>query len=359
LKSLQALDPTNAVALRARGLMAEQKGEFQAAIQAYSEALKIEPADNFSIGHRAYAFNGLGDTERSLADSSAALKAEPTWRELRLLRANIYFGKGNLEAAGKEADLLVAENPQNDFANVAAARIYAKVGRKADAMKAFDRAIAIKPQSYIYLNRAQSRPLTDYAGRSADLDAALKIEPENPYALAEKAEQLAVTGKLAEALPLYDRAIRSDPKSTQLEIGRAGLLYKAGKVQEAEKIFADVLSRAKTASDYNSLCWAKATRAILIESALEDCRQALKLQPEAGSYLDSLGMVMLRLGRLDEALTAYDKAIAKRTGSASLMGRALVYARKGDRARAEIDKAEAVKLDPDAEERFAEYGLKL
>ena len=359
LKSLQALDPTNAVALRARGLMAEQKGDFQSAVQAYSEALKVEPSNNFSIGHRAYAFNGLGDTEKALADSSAALKAEPTWRELRLLRANIFVGKGDLEAAAKEADLLVAENLQNDFANVAAARIYARIGRKADAMKAFDRAIAIKPQSYIFLNRAQSRPLTDYAGRSADLDAALKIEPENPYALAEKAEQLAVAGKLAEALPLYDRAIQFEPKSTQLEIGRAGLLYKAGRVQESEKAFADIRGRAKTASDYNSLCWAKATRAILIESALEDCREALKLQPETGPYLDSLGMVMLRLGRLDEALAAYDKAIAKRTGSASLMGRALAYALKGDRTRAEADRAEAIKLDPDAEARFAEYGLKL
>jgi tetratricopeptide (TPR) repeat protein len=359
LAKLQALDPKNAVAWRARGLMAEQKGDYQVAVDAYSEALRIEPSNNFAIGHRAYAFNGLDATEQALADSAAALKADPSWRELRLLRANIFARQGNLDAAGKEADLLVAESPQNDFAQVAAARIYARIGRTDDAMKAFDRAIAIKPQGYIFLNRAQSRPFIDYAGRLADLDEALKLEPESPFVLAEKAEQLAVTGKLAEALQLYDRAVRSEPQATQLVIGRAGLLYKAGKIQEAEKAFAEVRSRAKTASDFNSLCWAKATRAILIESALEDCRQALKLKPDAGAYLDSLGMVMLRLGRLDEALTAYDKAVAKSAGSASFMGRALVYARKGDKAHASADRAEALKLDPDAEARFSEFGLKL
>ena len=358
LANLQKLDPSNAVAWRARGLMAEQEGDFQAAVDAYSESLKVEPSNNFALGHRAYAFNGLQDVERSLADADAALKADPSWRDLRLLRANIFFSKGNTEAAAKEAELLIAQSPQSDFAYVAAARIYARVGRTADAMKAFDRAIAIKPQGYIFLNRAQSRPFSDRAGRLADLDEALKIEPDSSFALAEKAEQLAVAGNLAEAVQLYDRAVRADPEATQMVIGRAGLLYKAGKVQEAEKVFAEVRNRAKTASDFNSLCWAKATRAILIDSALEDCRQALKLKPDAAAYLDSLGMVMLRLGRLDEALAAYDKAIAKRTGSASFMGRAMVYARKGDKARATADRAEAVRLDPDAEARFAEYGLK-
>jgi Flp pilus assembly protein TadD len=55
----------------------------------------------------------------------------------------------------------------------------------------------------------------------------------------------------------------------------------------------------------------------------------------------------------------YDRAIAKKIGSASYMGRAIAYSRKGDRARADADRAEAIRLDPDAETRFAEFGLKL
>ena len=65
---------------------------------------------------------------------------------------------------------------------------------------------------------------------------------------------------------------------------------------------------------------------------MEDIRRAaLKLSPDSGQYLDSLGMALLKLGKLDEALDAYNKAVAKDTGADSLMGRAFVYLRKGDR----------------------------
>jgi Flp pilus assembly protein TadD len=70
--------------------------------------------------------------------------------------------------------------------------------------------------------------------------------------------------------------------------------------------------------------------------------------------------VLLKLGKLDGALAAYNQAVAKGTGADSLMGRAMVYARKGDRAHAEVDASAARKLWPDATLVFAgDYGLKL
>ena len=69
-------------------------------------------------------------------------------------------------------------------------------------------------------------------------------------------------------------------------------------------------------------------------------------------------MSLLKLGRLDEALQAYDKAVASGTGAPSLMGRAFVYLRKGDRAHADADAAAARKMVATIDERFASYGLK-
>jgi len=82
------------------------------------------------------------------------------------------------------------------------------------------------------------------------------------------------------------------------------------------------------------------------------------MNPESGPILDSLGMAFLKLGKLDEALDAYNKAIAKETGADSLMGRAFVYARKGDQAHADADAAAARKIAPEIDEIFADYGLK-
>ena len=137
------------------------------------------------------------------------------------------------------------------------------------------------------------------------------------------------------------------------------MLNKAGRTAEAEKIFAEQRAKAKAPQDFNSLCWSKAIADVQLDSALADCREAVRRSPDAGPYQDSLGMVLLKLGRIDESLAAYEKAVAKGTGAASFMGRAIAHARKGQMALARADVAEARKLDADIEARFADYGLKI
>lgn len=359
LASAEAIDPDNPVAARARGLLAERRGDFPAAVEAYSRALERHPRNPFSLMRRATAHHAMGEETKALADSEAALKAGDNGPDLRLLRANIFFAAGNRGAAAREAELLMEQNPDSDFATVAAGRIFARLGMTEQAMKAFQAALAIKPQAYIYVNRAQSRPLSDSSGRLQDLDLALKLEPNHPEALAEKAEQLVSIGKVQDALRLYDRAASAAPDQSRLAIGRAVLLHKLGKAEEAQSVFAEQRRLALSANQLNALCWSKATAGILLESALEECREALKLRPEHGPTIDSLGLVLFRLGRLDEALATYDRAVEKKVGPPSLMGRALVHSAKGEKGRAQADRGEALKLDPDIETRFAEYGLKL
>jgi tetratricopeptide (TPR) repeat protein len=279
--------------------------------------------------------------------------------DLRVLRANIFLLRGNRDSVSLEAALLTQENPSSDYAYVAAGQIYAHLGRASDAQKAFDKALAIKPQPYIYINRAQSRAPSDNAGRVADIDAALKLDPNNTDALAEKAEQLATEGDFKGAAQLYDRVVKAFPDESYPRAHQAVVLFKAGNSVEARKIFADLRAKAKSANDFNSLCWAKATAGILLEDALGDCREALKRAPDTGGYIDSLALVELRLGKMDDAIADYDRAIANKSGAASYMGRALAYARKGDKARAAADLAQALKLDPNEQSRFEGFGLRL
>src|SRR5205814_1053368 len=140
---------------------------------------------------------------------------------------------------------------------------------------------------------------------------------------------------------------KPDPNDHYSQQQRAVLLYKAGRTAEAEKLFIDVRAKTTSAMELNNLCWIQATAGIRLDAAIQDCRDALKLSPDNGQYLDNLGMSLLKRGKLDEALTAYNQAVAKNTGAASLMGRAFVYARKSDRAHAHADADAARKLYPD------------
>ena len=358
LSAAEKIDPTNAVVNRARGLMAEVRGDFKAAVDAYSKSLAGEPNNSFALGHRSLAERALGNDDAALADAELALKANSAWTELRLMRANILVSRGNRNAVAAEADLIVRDNPQSDYALVAAGKIYARVGMQAKAMGAFDRALAIKPEAYIYLNRAQARPASDHAGRVSDLETALKLKPDDVDTMAEVARAYADLGDIKKALALYDRLVVPSPGFSEYDVQRAAVLHKAGRTAEAERILAAERKKAKTPTDFNNLCWAKATAGVMLESALQDCREALKRKPDNGPYLDSLGMVLLKLGKLDEALGAYNQAVAKRTGADSLMGRAMVYARKGDHSHANADAVAARRLYPEIDADFAKYGLK-
>jgi tetratricopeptide (TPR) repeat protein len=359
LSAAERIDPKNPVAMRARGLAAELKGNYDQAIALFSAALRTDPGDAFSLNHRAASYRAASQYDKALADTDTLLALGSKEPELRLLRANILYGQGDNAGAAREAEQLVLKHPREAFAQVAAGRIFARVGMNDRSMAAFGNAIAIKPEAYIYINRAQSRPLGDRIGRLADLDAALKLDPADSSALAEKAEQLAVEGKLADAVALYDQAIADDPDNGHYALRRANLLYKAGRKGEAEAIFAARRAKAVTWNDFNSLCWAKATAGIMLDAALKECNEAVRLGPDSMAALDSRAFVLLRLGRIDEALADYGKALATRPMAPSYMGRAIAFTRKGDQARAAADRNEALKLDPHAETRFAEYGLKL
>ncbi|HEY7005708.1 MAG TPA: DUF3857 domain-containing protein [Sphingomicrobium sp.] len=357
LAALDAHDARTSLGLRAHGLIAQLKGDCAKALDFYTQSLAKDSDNAFTLGNRAKCEAELSKEDAALADSAEALKQNPGWAELRIIRANIYMHQGKPDLVAAEAESLTRENPQSDYAWVGAAKAYAALGKREKAMDAFGRALAIKPYAYIYVNRAQVRALADVEGRLADLDAALKLEPDNGDALSAKARLLTKNGDKTGALALLDR-MKPSPLNPGYELQRAILLYKAGRTDDAHKIFDTVRASSKSAMELNNLCWAKATADVLLQSALEDCEASLKLNPDSGPSEDSLGMVLLKLGKLDEALHAYDAAIAKKTGAASLMGRAFVYLRKGDKAHAEADAAEARKMAPDIDETFASYGLK-
>ena len=358
LKTVEASLPGDPSQLPTRAKIAEAKGDYKAAVEAYSKLIEAAPENMYAMVGRIKAYRNLGEDNKVLFESEKILKSNPENPELRLIRANIYMQRNDKAAAVREADILSRDGAKSDYAQVAAARIYARAGTRAQAEQAFDRALAIKPQAYIYLNRAQSLPLSNTSGRMAHLDAALKLEPDFPEALAEKAWELSRKGEHEAALRLYEQAVKAAPEAKYLLYGRAVMLHKVGRTAEAAKIFAELRSRAKAPYEFNSLCWTKATERILVESALEDCREAIRLSPDTIGYQDSLGMALLQLGKLDDALAAYNKVIAKRAVAASLMGRAIIHARKGEMTRAQADVVEARKLDADIEARFAEYGLK-
>jgi tetratricopeptide (TPR) repeat protein len=275
------------------------------------------------------------------------------------MRANILITQGKLDAGLAEANALSAAAPESNYAQVAAGNIYGTLHKDDEAMRAYDRAISIKPEAYIYLNRAQHRPKSDMAGRRADIDAAWAMAPTMPAVVSAKADLLAEQRDFTGAEATYSKALEGSPQDVSLLLGRGIVYARAGDGGRADKDFAAVRAKATQPVLMNNLCWAKATAGVALDSALDDCNAALEKAPDNAAFLDSRGLVLLRLGRIDEAIADYDRALAGRPGqSTSLFGRAVAWARKGDKAKSDADAAAAQTADPNIRTTFEQYGVK-
>lgn len=124
----------------------------------------------------------------------------------------------------------------------------------------------------------------------------------------------------------------------------------------------------------NQRCWLRASANRDLQAALDDCNHALVIRPygadETGSiirrarapenpgYLDSRGLVYLRLGDLKDAIRDYDAALQINPNIAtSVYGRGLAELREGQKTQGEGDLAAAAKLDSGVAKRFADMGL--
>jgi tetratricopeptide (TPR) repeat protein len=356
------INPKNAVVFRARGLLAQQTGDFKAAVAAYTTSLEIDPTNTFTLAQRANANWSAGHIDAALQDAATAIKLDPSFVDLYLLRANIYLNQGKPEEALNEAVAVEAAAPDSTLGHVIAGNLYSAQHKEAEAMKAYDRALAIKPEAYIYVNRAQHRAKTDKAGRLADLDAALILDPKFAAALRIKADFQVEDGDFKGAATTYSLALAGAPDDPVLLTGRGIAYSHIGEPARAADDFAAATAKATKPVVLNTICWSKATAGVALQSALADCDAAVARAPDRDlpNYLDSRALVFLRLGRIDDAIADYDRALAKSPRlSSSLYGRAVAWARKGETAKSRADAETALRINPDIRAAFDRYGVTL
>jgi tetratricopeptide (TPR) repeat protein len=207
------------------------------------------------------------------------------------------------------------------------------------ALQDFDTAIQISPHDYLArLARAELRlrqpdaavtPGVDAAAVTPDLDAVDRLAPQADNARFTLAE-------LYDDIDLYGQAVH--------EI-TVWIRYHSDDVQ--------------LGSALNFRCWYRAEANQDLDQALKDCNRALHLAPGSQQFLDSRGLVNMRLGKLDDAIGDYDAALKQNPKLASsLFGRGLAELRKGETAQGQADIAAAERTNPRVVGFFARFGLK-
>ena len=331
-----------------------------------------------------------GDVEGALAEFERAVELEPENANAYANRGLAHIDAGNLTEAAADFERAADLDPSEVVAMNGRGLLAMRAEDYEDAVIQFSRSIRYSRNNIWALWQRSSAyaALEQYEKAIADLDTILAAQPDNQAALFTKIGLMRRMDQEDEALALLEEAVAASPEDMELRLGLAELQLSAGRneaaiatidglVETIPETEALVLSMRGTAyyrlgdpvqgaADFarardaagddpdllNSVCWNAALDNIELEQALADCDAALAVEPDAAHIMDSRAMVLLRLGRFEEAVAQYDRALEIIPSLApSLYGRGVAkWALDRDDWREDV--AKALSIDPDAATSF-------
>ena len=128
-------------------------------------------------------------------------------------------------------------------------------------------------------------------------------------AMQSKAILLSSVGERDAALAYYDKLVEFRPDDERVVLSRAELLVRMGRVDEALAAYKEAVRRwPKSALSLNAYGYTLADRTDRYREAEKLIRKALKYDPESPAIIDSMGWVLFKQGRLEEALAELERA---------------------------------------------------
>jgi tetratricopeptide (TPR) repeat protein len=238
--------------LRDRALACTELGDWKAAIDDCKRAQEIEPSDEALLNQASYemASGFLDDAERDLAKL-------PVDREVQINRAHLLARRGRSEEALKILDEVLRKTPKDVIALGAKGDILQKLGRNQDALRSYDASLKLlADQPQLYNSRASARrKLGDLDGALADSSEALRLDPGDPINHFNRGVYHNMRREYKEAIEDADHAIERD-----------GALAEAYALR-GEARFRQINPEGSGVAKQLRLC-------------IEDFERALKLRPE-------------------------------------------------------------------------------
>ncbi len=256
-----------------------------------------------------------GRDDDALSQINQILLEQPSRFDALRLMAIINFRQENLDAAWDDFQDLLASGYHTMDALYYLARI-------ADFRSELDRSIRLYSQvrSGAHAITSQRRASALIATQKDDPDKALErldeFASDNPSFAVDmvlaKAQLLAALERYDDALIYYNKYVEFRPDNEGASLGRAELLLRMNRLPDAILEYRRAVKRwPDSAMSLNAFGYTLADRTDEYREAEKLIRKALKLEPESAAIIDSMGWVLFKLGRYDEALIELDRAYAK------------------------------------------------
>ena len=292
-------------------------GAADKAVPGLGRLVEAEPEpDAVALLAEAYEDSGRGADAASLLES--AVSSQPGF--LSSL-AQLYERQERWEEAASAYEKAIQRNPRNADLKTRMAVALLSSGNAANRDRAVElleqarQASPAEPRTLYLLSQAQR-----IAGRleRAEETARLLMQVAPSLAAGPLALAQALAGRRqdAEAMAVLQDAVARFPDDLSVRFEMAAQLERQKRYPEAERQFREVIARDPQHGDaLNYLGYMLADRGERLEEAIGFITRALQTDPDNGAYIDSLGWAYFKANRLDLAESHLRKAAERRLTS--------------------------------------------
>lgn len=274
-------------------------------------AADLENTNVVSLQRLAQGFMFLGETRRAADVYLKMLEEEPDLPGIREALAELYLRQNDSKRAAEQLREIIRDSPTNPQAHYFLAAIAYEEKRFGDALDSYRRALLLGlDNEQIYFDIAATHlALNQPRDALSSLEKARK--KFRPSFVGEFYTGLAYM-RLKEFTNALDHFTAAEIVAKATDTNRLthifffelGAAYeRAGKISESERYFEKCLVLSPNfaeALNYLGYMWAE--RGTNLDLAHEYIARAVKLNPTNAAYLDSLGWVLFKQGRPEEAL---------------------------------------------------------
>ena len=347
MRQLVARHDDNAAAHLALARLLARTGELEEAVVVVERASELDLLDEHIAIFEARVRQRLDEIDLAIERLSEFLERDPDSSMVRTSYARMLVDAGRFDEALAEFERVVAEAPDNDEARFALGLLFVQTERLEEAvqhLEAIPNASPRRPSALFYLARiAESQQRLDDAiaayrrvrrgehrlnaqirvaillAETGDLDTARRhLHGVPTLNTQERVRVLLAEGGLLmraeryeDAMSVYDQSLEDLPGNTELLYARGMLAERMDRLDLLERDMREIISRQPdNAEALNALGYTLADRTDRYEEAYELIVRAIELKPDDHYIVDSLGWVLYRLGRHEEALEHLRRAMS-------------------------------------------------
>jgi tetratricopeptide (TPR) repeat protein len=173
------------VIYNSRGVAYDDKGNYERAIQDFSEAIRLDPNSEIAYYGRGYAYKKKGDYDRAIQDFNEAIHLNPSFERAYYDRGNAYIDKDDYDRAIQEFDDAIRLNPKDANAYNNRGVAYERKDDYGHAIQDYNQAILLNSNSTsAYSNRGSAYfSQSNLSAAIADFEHTISVAPSSSEAL--------------------------------------------------------------------------------------------------------------------------------------------------------------------------------